>query len=129
MNEKLIKTLKEERNILYPGKLMVIPRGFGKTYMMLNRMLRYAAYEHVCSIYKQLDYEVTLEQAHKDMDEFVLSVMSELQEDSMVEKAISLYKSDFTEEQWEIICDEFDADTNGEFIACVIDLNSVSQGI
>ena len=47
----------------------------------------------------------------------------------MVEKAISLYKSDFTKEQWEIICDEFDADTNGEFIACVIDLNSVSQGI
>ena len=129
MNEKLIKTLKEERNILYPGKLMVIPRGFGKTYMMLNRMLRYAAYEHVCSIYKQLDYEVTLEQAHKDMDEFVSSVMSELQEDSMVEKAISLYKSDFTKEQWEIICDECDADTNGEFIACVIDLNSVSQGI
>ena len=78
MNETLIKTLKEERNILYPGKLMVIPRGFGKTYMMLIRMLRYAAYEHVCSIYKQLDYEVTLEQAHKDMDEFVLSVMSEL---------------------------------------------------
>ena len=53
-------------------------RGFGKTYMMLNRMLRYAAYEHVCSIYKQLDYEVALEQAHKDMDEFVASVMSEL---------------------------------------------------
>ena len=25
----------------------------------------------------------------------------------MVEKAISLYKSDFTEEQWEIICNEF----------------------
>ena len=47
----------------------------------------------------------------------------------MVEKAISLYKSDFRKEQWEIICDEFDADTNGEFIACVIDLNSVSQGI
>ena len=78
MNEKLIKTLKEERNILYPDKLMVIPRGFGKTYMMLNRMLRYTAYEHVCSIYKQLDYKVTLEQAHKDMDEFVASVMSEL---------------------------------------------------
>ena len=129
MNEKLIKILKEERNRLYPSKLMVMPRGFGKTYMMLNRMLRYAAYEHVCSIYKQLDYEVTLEQAHKDMDEFVSSIMSELQEDSMVEKAISLYKSDFTEEQWEIICNEFDADTDGEFIACVIDLNSVSQGI
>ena len=79
MNEKLIKILKEERNRLYPSKLIVMPRGFGKTYMMLNRMLRYAAYEHVCSIYKQLDYEVTLEQAHKDIDEFVTSVMSELE--------------------------------------------------
>ena len=78
MNEKLITALKKERNRLYPCKLMVMPRAFGKTYMMLNRMLRYAAYEHVCSIYKQLDYEVTLEQAHKDMDEFVASVMSEL---------------------------------------------------
>lgn len=47
----------------------------------------------------------------------------------MVEKAISLYKSDFTDEQWEIICDKFNADTNGEFIVCVIDMNSVSQGI
>lgn len=78
MNEKLIKTLKEERNRLYPSKLMVMSRGCGKTYMMLNRMLRYASYEHVCRIYEQLDYEVTLEQAHKDMDEFVTSIMSEL---------------------------------------------------
>lgn len=78
MNEKLIKTLKEERNKLYPGKLTVMSRGCGKTYMIFNRILRYAAYEHVCSIYKQLDYEITLEQAHKDMDEFVASIMSEL---------------------------------------------------
>ena len=27
---------------------------------------------------------------------------------NVVEKAISLYKSDFTEEQWEVICDEFE---------------------
>lgn len=47
----------------------------------------------------------------------------------MIQKAISLYKSDFTEEQWEIICNEFDADANGEFITCMIDFNSVSQGI
>ena len=78
MNEKLIKTLKEERNRLYPCNLMVMPRVCGKTYMMLNRILRYTAYEHVCSIYEQLDHEVTLEQAHKDMDEFVASIMSEL---------------------------------------------------
>ena len=79
MNEKLITALKKERNRLYPCKLMVMPRAFGKTYMMLNRMFRYAAYEHVCSIYKQLNYEITLEQAHKDIDEFVVSVMSELE--------------------------------------------------
>ena len=79
MNEKLIKALQEERGRLYLGKMAIIARGFGKTYIMLNRMLRYVAYEHVCSIYKQLDYEVTLEQAHKDMDEFVVSIMSELE--------------------------------------------------
>ena len=78
MNEKLIKTLKEERNRLYPDKIVIMSRGFGKTYMMLSRMLRYAAYEHVCCIYEQLDYEVTLEQAHKDIDRFVTSIMSEL---------------------------------------------------
>lgn len=78
MNEKLIKTLKQERKKLYPDGLMVMPRGFGKTYLMLAHNLRYAAYEHVCSIYKQLDYEVTLKQAHKDMDEFVAGIMSEL---------------------------------------------------
>ena len=38
----------------------------------------------------------------------------------MVEKAISLYKSDFTEEQWEIICNEFDADTDGELKECAV---------
>lgn len=47
----------------------------------------------------------------------------------MVEKMISLYKRDFTEEQWETICFEFDTDTNGEYICCVIDANSISQGI
>ena len=78
MNEKLIKDLKEERDRLYPDKITIMVRGFGKTYMMLNRMLRYVAYEHVCSIYKQLDYEVTLEQAHKDIEEFVANIMSEL---------------------------------------------------
>lgn len=78
MSEKLIKTLKEERSRLYPSKLVLMTRGFGKTYMMLNRMLRYVAYEHVCSVYRHLYYDVTLEQAHKDIDEFVEGVMSEI---------------------------------------------------
>lgn len=47
----------------------------------------------------------------------------------MCQKMISLYKDDFTDEQWENICDEFEADCNGEFILCVIDSNSLNQGI
>ena len=47
----------------------------------------------------------------------------------MNQKTIALYKNDFTEEQWSIICDEFDADPDGEFIVCIIDPNSISQGI
>lgn len=47
----------------------------------------------------------------------------------MQEKMISLYKSDYTDEQWENICDEFESDCNGEFILCVIKLNSLQQGI
>lgn len=46
-----------------------------------------------------------------------------------MEKAITLYRSDFTDEQWNTICDEFEADTNGTFIMCVVDLNTISQGI
>lgn len=45
------------------------------------------------------------------------------------EKGIFLYKENFTDEQWEDICDEFEADTNGEYIMCMVNLNTVSQGI
>ena len=44
------------------------------------------------------------------------------------EKAICFYKEDFTADQWEIICDEFETDTNGEYIMCTVDLDSVSKG-
>ena len=47
----------------------------------------------------------------------------------MEEKVVSFYKEDFTEEQWEIICDEFEADSNGTFIYCLVDLATMSQGI
>lgn len=47
----------------------------------------------------------------------------------MQEKVISLYKENFTDEQWEIICNEFEADCDGVFICCVMDLNSLSQGM
>ena len=44
-----------------------------------------------------------------------------------MEKAIFLYRCDFTDEQWENICDEFEADYNAISISCIIDLSSVSQ--
>lgn len=76
MNDELIKILQEERNRLYPEKIAIASRGSCKMYITLIRMLRYIAYEHVCKIYKQLDYKVTLKQAHKDMDKFVSELLN-----------------------------------------------------
>lgn len=47
----------------------------------------------------------------------------------MNQKVIELYKEDFSDEAWSIICNEFDADTDVMFITCIIDTNSISQGI
>jgi len=45
----------------------------------------------------------------------------------MVEKIINLSREDFSEEQWDIICSEFDVDSNTESITAVIDASSVSD--
>lgn len=42
-----------------------------------------------------------------------------------MEKVITLYRCDFTDEQWDAICDEFEVDTNRTFIMCVVDLNTI----
>lgn len=47
----------------------------------------------------------------------------------MNQKVIELYKEDFSDEAWSIICNEFDANTDAMFITCIIDTNSTSQGI
>lgn len=45
----------------------------------------------------------------------------------MDEKVIFLNKSDFTEEQWDILCDAFAANSEKTSISCLIDVSSVSQ--
>lgn len=42
-----------------------------------------------------------------------------------MEKAITFYKSDFSEEAWELICDEFEVDYQNESVMFVADLSSV----
>lgn len=78
MNKKLIKTLKKERKKLYPYGCPIQPRGYGKTYLYLSHFLRYIAYDLVCEGYKQITEEITLEEAHKDINDFVTGIMSEL---------------------------------------------------
>lgn len=47
----------------------------------------------------------------------------------MQKKAIFLHRYDFTDEQWEKICDEFDADYDAKSISCVVDISSLSQDV
>lgn len=75
MNEELIKTLKEERRKLYPNGCHIQPRGCAKTYLYLSHFLRYTAYDFVCDIYKHMTTEVTLETAHKDINDYVVNLM------------------------------------------------------
>lgn len=75
MNEELIKTLKEERSRLYLNGCPIQPRGCAKTYLYLSHFLRYTAYDFVCDIYKYMTTEVTLETAHKDINDYVVGLM------------------------------------------------------
>lgn len=78
MNEKLIKTLKEEREKIYPNGCPICPRGSSKTYLYLSHFLRYTAYDLVCDLYKTMTEEVNLETAHEDINYFVAGIMSEV---------------------------------------------------
>lgn len=70
-NKKLIKALKEERRKIYPYGCPIQPRGFGKTYLHLGHFLRYKAYDVVIDTYKKMDREISLEEAHEDMNYFI----------------------------------------------------------
>ncbi len=70
-NGKLIKQLKEERQRLYPHGLPIRPRGCGKIYLYLMHFLRYIAFDVVIDEYKKIDREVSLEEAHEDMNYFI----------------------------------------------------------
>ena len=77
MNENLIKQLNDERQKIYPNGCPVQPRGSAKTYLYLSHFLRYMAYDYVCAIYKHCNREFTLEDAHKDMQDYVVMMMPE----------------------------------------------------
>lgn len=75
MNEELIKTLKEERSKLYPHGCPVQPRGCAKTYLYLSHFLRYTAYDYVCSVYEHINTQMTIEEARKDMNDYIVGLM------------------------------------------------------
>ena len=77
-NRKLIRILKKERRKLYPHGIPIQPRGCSKTYTYLAHALRYIAYDVVISDYRNVDKEVSLEEAHKDMNEFVADMWKEV---------------------------------------------------
>lgn len=79
-NRKLIRTLKKERRKLYPYGLPIQPRGCSKSSLYLAHTLRYIAYDVAFDTYKNMDREVSLEEAHKDMNDF-MSEMWKIKED------------------------------------------------
>ena len=70
-NRKLIRTLRRERRKLYPYGLPILARGCGKTNLYLAHFLKYIAFDIVIDRYENTDREVSLEEAHKDMDDFI----------------------------------------------------------
>lgn len=75
MNENLIKQLMNERNGMFPYGCLIPPRGCSKTYTYLALFLRWNAYDFMCQIYKHVNGEVTLEEAHRDIDNYVVGLM------------------------------------------------------
>lgn len=71
MNKELIKTLYAERKRLYPNGCPVAPRGCGKTLLYMSHFLTYTAYDYVCGIYKHMDREVSLEEAHNNIKDYI----------------------------------------------------------
>lgn len=75
MNEKLIEQLINERDNLFPNGCPIQSRGCSKTFMYLALFLRWNAYEIMCQVYKNVNREITLEEAHRDIDSYVVGLM------------------------------------------------------
>lgn len=75
MNKNLIRELKSEQQKLFPKGCPIQPRGSAKTYTYLALFLRWYAYSLMCQTYKYTTEEVTLEMAHKDINDFVVGMM------------------------------------------------------
>ena len=70
-NKELIKTLYVERKRLYPNGCQFAPRGCGKTFLYLMHFLRYVAYDVVIDEYRKTNREISLEEAHNDMKDYI----------------------------------------------------------
>lgn len=75
MNEKSIKSLMHERDKLFPQGCPIQPRGYSKTYTYLVLFLRWNAYDLMCQVYKHVNREITLEEAHRDIDNYVVGLI------------------------------------------------------
>lgn len=75
MNEILITQLMEERHRIFPNGCPMQPRGCAKTYTYLALFLRWNAYDFMCQIYKHVKVNITLEEAHRDIDNYVVRFM------------------------------------------------------
>lgn len=75
MNEALIAQLMEERHSLFSNGCPIQPRGSAKTYTYLALFLRWNAYDFMCQIYKHVEGDITLEEAHRDIDNYVTGLM------------------------------------------------------
>lgn len=72
MNRKLIKTLTKEKNKLIPnGSYAIFSRGYGKTMLMLERMLVYSGYCYVISYLKTCKERYTYDKAKELIHEYV----------------------------------------------------------
>lgn len=70
-NKELIKTLYVERKRLYPNGCPFAPRGCGKTFLYLMHFLRYVSYDVVIDECRKTNREISLEEAHNDMKDYI----------------------------------------------------------
>lgn len=70
-----VETLRQEQKLLYPHGYPIQPRGCGKTLLYFSHFLRWNAYETFIPIYANDGHGYSLEQAHRDIDEYVRQIM------------------------------------------------------
>lgn len=71
-----VEILRQEQKTMYPHGCPIQPRGCSKTFLYLSHFIRWSAYENFIPIYAKDGFGYSLEQAHRDINEYVEQVMS-----------------------------------------------------